>query len=107
MAKKNRSSEPEVDEDDGGFRISKTRVGKQKMVIVTMQLTELQDAHLAMVAADNETTRAEFVKQATNYALIKMGKPFPDAGEVDEELEEALKARREKRKARALARASD
>lgn len=98
MAKKNRSEEPE---NTGGFRISKTKVGKTKLVTVTFQLNELQEAHLASVAVENETTRAELCKQAVAHCLESMGSPFPDAGDVDDELREKLNARREQRAERA------
>ena len=98
MAKKNRS---DSEESQGGFRISKTRVGKPTLVTVTFQLSELQEAHLASVATINETTRAELCKQCVAYCLNDMGVPFPDAGDVDDELREKLAARREQRAARA------
>ena len=98
MAKKNRSEEAE---QTGGFRISKTKVGKVKLVTVTFQLNELEEAHLASVAADNETTRAELCKQSVRYCLADMGFPFPDASDVDDELREKLRARREQRQERA------
>lgn len=103
MAKKNRGSE-EVEEVTG-FRISKTKVGKSKLVTVTFQLTEIQDAHLTAVANGEDTTRAEFCKQAVNYCLSEMGKPFPDAGEaVDETVTDMLDIKRAKREARRAAR---
>jgi hypothetical protein len=98
MAKKNRSEEPE---QTGGFRISKTKVGKPTLVTVTFQLPELQEAHLASVAQENDTTRAELCKQAVAHCLESMGVPFPDAGDVNDELREKLAARREQRAARA------
>lgn len=108
MAKKNREVEDQDTKNPGGFKISSRKIGKQKMVLVTMQLTEVQDAHLAMVARENGTTRAEFVKQATAYALTQLKRPLPEAGEaITEELETALEERREKRRLRREARSSD
>ena len=94
MAKKNRSSSPD-EQSTGGFSISKTKVGKQKLVTVTFQLTELQEAHLDSIASANETTRAEFCKQAVNHCLESMNEPFPE--QMTEEFAETLEARREKR----------
>tara|TARA_R110000782_G_scaffold26240_1_gene67416 strand:+ start:60 stop:383 length:324 start_codon:yes stop_codon:yes gene_type:complete len=98
MAKKktNRSSEVDVEDDaPQGFAVSKTKVGKQKLVTVTFQLSELHEAHLDTVASDSETTRAEFCKQAVDYCLRTMDMPFPET--VTEEMQQILEARREKR----------
>lgn len=97
MARKNRSDEPETT----GFRVSKTKVGKPTLVTVTFQLPEIQEAHLAFVANENETTRAELCKQAVAFCLDSMGVPFPDAGDVDDELRDKLRQRREARAERA------
>jgi len=102
MAKKNRSSEPE--EESGSpvsFKISKTKIGKQKLITVTFQLSEIHEAHLNMVADQNEVARAELCKQAVATCLQALGAPFPDASEVTEELREYLESLRSKRAARA------
>lgn len=104
MAKKNRGEEQQT----GGFSISSVKVGKQKLITVTFQLTEVQDAHLSAIATENGTTRAEFCKQAVHYCLNDMGHPFPDAGEeLSESVQQALETKREKREARAAARNQD
>ena len=94
MAKKNRSSGAA---ESTGFSVSKTKVGKPTLVTVTCQLTEMQECHLDLVAKDNETSRAELCKQAVAHCLNEMGVPFPDV--ADDELKEAMEARRAERKA--------
>jgi len=104
MAKRNRE---EVEQTGGRFQISKQKIGKPKLVMVTFQLTELQEAHLNRVAEQAETSRAELCKQAVAFVLEDMGAPLPQDGQADEELLAALEARREKRAARAAARAGN
>jgi len=97
MSKLKNPSKSAPVEDDGEFRISTTRIGKDTLVTVTFQLTELQEAHLARIATSKGTTRAEFCKQAVNYCLKRMGEPLPQNGVADEETLEALEQRRAKR----------
>lgn len=93
MAKKNRAEE----NDDGRFKVSKTKVGKQELVTVTFQLTELQETHLYNVAKEEGTSRAEFAKQCVAYCLKNMEKPFPELSEITDEIREAMAARRVQR----------
>lgn len=104
MAKKNRSEETET---VGRFTISKQKIGKPKMVMVTFQLTELQEAHLNSVAKGAGTSRAELCKQAVAFVLEDMGKPLPQDGDADDDLIAALEARREQRAERAARRAAN
>lgn len=90
MAKKNRVE----DDSDGRFRVSKTKVGKQELITVTFQLTELQETHLYNVAKNEGTSRAEFAKQCVSYCLKQMEQPFPELSEVTEEIREQMHARR-------------
>lgn len=99
MAKKNRSDEETV--TAGRFQLSKTKIGKPTMIMVTFQLTELQEAHLNSVAKGAGTSRAELCKQAVAFVLEDMGQPLPQDGQADEELQEALEARRAARAERA------
>ena len=92
MAKRKNRSSDEGEEAQTGFQVSKTRVGKPTLVTVTFQLTELQECHLDSVAKENETSRAELCKQAVSHCLNEMNAPFPEV--ADEEMQEALEARR-------------
>lgn len=104
MAKKNRSEESET---VGRFQLSKTKIGKPTMIMVTFQLTELQEAHLNRVAKDAGTSRAELCKQAVAFVLDDMGQSLPQDGQADEALQEALQARRTARAERAERRAAN
>lgn len=93
MAKKNREAEV----DDGRFKVSKTKVGKQELVTVTCQLTELQETHLYNVAKNEGTSRAEFAKQCIAYCLKQMEMPFPELSDVTDEIREQMAIRRQQR----------
>lgn len=80
MAKRSkRNAETDAaDIDDDSFAISKHRMGKPELVVTAVNFTREQNDHLAAVCQENETSRAEFVRQAVAFCLKKMGNPFPD-----------------------------
>lgn len=90
-------SESPAQVDDGSFRISKRKIGKPKLVTVTFQLTELQEAHLSYITDQNSVARAEFCKQAVAYALTKLNAPFTEPGQESDEVKEQLAKNRQKR----------
>lgn len=104
MAKKNRDV-VEQEAPASRFQISKKKVGKPEMVVVTIQLTAEQDAHLSKVAKEHETTRAEMVRQSVFFCLAELGQPF--SNNLDEETLAVLEQKREKREARRAARAAN
>lgn len=78
--RKNRDSEGSAtatDGGDGGFAISKKRMGKPTLVVTAVNFTKEQTDHLNAVCESNETSRAEFVRQAVDFCLESMGQPFP------------------------------
>lgn len=103
MAKnRNRDAATEETAPVSRFNLSKKKIGKPEMVVVTIQLTAQQDAHLSRVAKEHETTRAELVRQSVFFCLAELGSPFSDT--LDEETLAVLEQKREKREARRAAR---
>jgi 3-methyladenine DNA glycosylase AlkD len=47
------------------------------MVITALSFTKKQTAHLNKVCEENETSRAEFCRQAVSFCLEQMGEPLP------------------------------
>ena len=68
----------EVEVDENEFAISKTRMGKPELVVTAVNFTAEQNEHLATVCKEQETSRAEFVRQAVSFCLRKLGEPFPE-----------------------------
>lgn len=80
------------------FTVSKTKINKPKNLGVMVQMPEHQHAHLNMHCEQQQVSVAEFCRQALAYILKKSGNPFPEVGELSDELKAYI---REQRKAAA------